>query len=617
MKVRDSFEEALQKHNEKATYSTYSALANLAEKNPEILGLKKSRVAILRNYTIEPFVPIFSGELCLSGIAPEFYISDFDTIADNIFDPESELYKFKPEYVIISQWHETLSPLLFKNFTSSTPEQVENEVSRLIAFHKKVFECLTERLNCPVLINNFVLPDFTTLGILDVQAEQYQTYTLMNLNLELSKLSRQFSGVYWINHLGLFNRLGFQNCFDNKYWNFARCPFHKNVLIPLAQEYGKFFKAFLGKSKKCLVLDCDNTLWGGIVGEDGLTGIKLGTSHPGQIYNEFQKEILNLYHKGVILALCSKNNENDVFEVLDQHPDMALKKEHFATWQINWNDKATNLKQIATDLNIGLDSLVFLDDNPFECNLVKSKLPEVEVVTLGQDPLSFREKLLAPGYFDTLAFSVEDKKRNGMYVSDAKRKHIEANADSLEEYLASLKIVATVGEISSAELPRVSQLTQKTNQFNLTTKRYSEADISRFMKDKNCEVYFLHLKDLVSDLGIIGVGIINYLDKKAVIDSFLLSCRALGRGAEKALLGAVINRAKMRGMNEVIGEFYPTTKNAQVSNLYEKNGFTAIERKSSGSKWSFNLNDDTIFWKDLYPSWIELEANKNFNIIFE
>ena len=605
MDIALKFEAAKKTHLAAPSYSTYSALANLAEKSGAELNLKLVNVGVLRNFTVEPLLPLLSGEMALAGQRAKIYTADFDTIAENVFNPQSGLYESRPDLIMIFQWLELLSPALTTNFLSHSSSEIEEEIQRVIHLIDSFFEAIRSRSNATVLLNNFQLPLLPTLGILDAQSERYHTYSIMKLNLELLKVSKKYSGIYWVDYLGLFARHGLANIRDEKHWQMSKAPFSRSVLNSVASEYGKFFKSFAGRSKKCLVLDCDNTLWGGIIGEDGIKGLKLGGSYPGQVFKDFQQEILNLYHRGVILALCSKNNEDDVLEVLDKHPEMLLKKKHFATWQINWSDKASNIEQIAKDLNIGIDSLVFVDDNPFECNWVREKLPEVAVVELGKEVLEIKKKLQLPGFFDSLVFSAEDKKRNEMYASDKQRKELMGHSGSIADYLKSLEIKTAIGIASELEIPRVAQMTQKTNQFNLTTKRYSESDITGLSTGTDSEVYILQLQDKISDLGIVGVAIVRFENTLAVIDTLLLSCRALSRGAEDTLLALILNRAKLRDCKKVNAEYLKTAKNAQVKDFYQKHHFTLLTENESGSKWELNLETHQKISK-LYPTWIQI-----------
>ena len=598
----NNFQYALKEHAQGPSFITYNQLYNMARTSALELKLKAVKVAILRNITVEPLLPIIGGEMVTIGFAPEMYISDFDAIHTEVFNPQSRLYKFTPDYFLLFQWLEILSPNFTSAFVSLSANEINLEILRLVTYFDRLFFSIRANSSNPILLNNFPLPDFTTLGILDVQSENSQTYSLLQLNLDLVKVSQKYSGVYWIDTLKLFNLMGYQNSFDEKFWQIAKLPFSKNMLLPLGREFGKFFRCLNGQVKKCLVLDCDNTLWEGIVGEDGAKGIKITSA-----FQAFQQEVLNFYNRGILLALCSKNNEADVLEVFRQNSDMVLKIEHFATWYINWNDKATNLRQIASQLNIGLDSLVFVDDSLFECNLVREYAPEVVVIELKTNPSLYRKQLLSPGIFDSLSFTEEDKMRNKMYFLEGYRKELFDASHSVDDYLFSLQIKAKFGIVTDFELPRVCQLIQKTNQFNLTSRRYSEGELRLFVGDHNYDVFYINISDKVSSLGIVGVGIICYKQRLAVINSFLVSCRSLGRGAENALLCLMINEAKAHGCTEIFGEYISSKKNSQVAEFYKNNNFRFRATEGEVEVWCLVIDSD-ICYKDVHPKWIQVLA---------
>jgi FkbH-like protein len=395
--------------------------------------------------------------------------------------------------------------------------------------------------------------------------------------------------------------VGAKRFYDPRYWHIAKAPYAREALQEIANEAFKYIRPLRGKNKKCLILDCDNILWGGIIGEDGLAGITLGKTHPGSAYYEFQQEIVNLYHRGIILALCSKNNEADVWEVFDQHPDMVLRREHIATAQINWYNKAQNLRQVAEDLNIGLDSIVFMDDSAFEVNLIRQMLPEVEAIHLPEDRVvEYRDILASGGWFDTLTLSEEDRQRGAMYQAEAVRKRLLAESTDLESYYRSLDMVLEIRLANEFSIPRIAQLTQKTNQFNLMTRRYSDADITRLSGSETADVISLRLQDRFGDAGIVGVCILKYEDKTALIDNFLFSCRALGRGVEDAFLVQSLKRAKLRGSQVAIGEYRATAKNDQVKEFYPTQGFRPLAAEDSIQRYEVDLttfmrNEPTFF----------------------
>jgi FkbH-like protein len=592
------------------SYTQYSAVANeLAKQGPAQTCLPPLKVAILRNFTFEPLVPVIGGEIFRAGFHPQFYLGDFNAVQVDALDPGSALYRFEPDFVILAQWLEALSPALTTAFISTPAGDVTRETDRVRQHLLEIVTALNASTRAPVLLNNFPLTVDPTLGILDAQSPSYQVNTILRLNADVLADASDLRDVVIVDMFRLFALHGSLNLFDERYWHIARAPLSQKALIPLGVEYGKLFRALSGKSKKCLVLDCDDTLWGGIVGEDGLAGIQLGSSYPGSCFVALQREILNLHDRGVILALCSKNNESDVLEVLRDHPDSVLRPEHFSAWQINWDDKVSNLRRLASDLNIGLDSLVFVDDNAFEAEFVRTALPEVTVVALPpKAPASYRVLLSRPGYFDTLSYTSEDRRKNAMYAENRERKALESTATSLEQYLAKLEIQVEIGAPAEIDIPRVAQLSQKTNQFNLTTRRYTEGAIRSFVDGSQSDVLALKVSDRVADLGLVGVAVVSYRDRTASIDSFLLSCRAIGRGVEEALLAVVERRAAARGAQRLVGMYSPTSKNVMVHDFYSRHGFDATVVSAEGETWTRPIEETTML---RVPAWIrerEMEA---------
>ena len=345
-----------------------------------------------------------------------------------------------------------------------------------------------------------------------------------------------------------------------------------------------YIKPVLGLNKKCIVLDLDNTLWGGIIGEDGFNGIELGHTPNGKAYVEFQKKLLSLWQQGIILAINSKNNFEDAMKVINEHPNMILKEEHFASIQINWNDKALNLKQISNEINIGTDSMVFFDDDKLNQERIKQEFPLVLTVELTKDPSDYVKILEELKEFDVLSRTEEDNKRGKMYTQQRKRKEFEETVSDLNQFLDQLNIKVKIEDSNEFLIPRISQLTLKTNQFNLTTKRYQEEDIQKFTLDDNFKIGCANVQDKFGDNGITGVFIIKKNDKVWNLDTFLLSCRVMGRGVENLILSHLLQDAKKNGIKEFIAEFIPTEKNKPSSNFLKENGF--IKRENY---WVFDL----------------------------
>lgn len=368
---------------------------------------------------------------------------------------------------------------------------------------------------------------------------------------------------------------------DWKYWFLSQMGLNPRLARSFQEWYNSKLNQIDLKRKKCLVLDLDNTLWGGILGEDGPTGIKVGGEYPGKAFLGFQEAIRALSANGIILTICSKNNEADVMEVFDHNPFMLLKKDDFSAWRINWKDKASNIKEIAEDLNIGLDSMVFVDDSPSERELIKQSLPMVEVPDFPTQPydLPVFTKALIDDYFRVFDITQEDKNKAAQYKANVLRAQSQQSFTDLSAFIKSLDISVKIENANDFNIQRIAQMTQKTNQFNLTTKRYSESDIRSFLKS-GWIVYCMSVSDRFGDYGITGCMIINGNE----IDSFLLSCRILGKGIEEAFLKSVLTQLSNKGLHSVEASYIPTAKNAQVCDFYDRCGFSLIETGKDGSK---------------------------------
>lgn len=552
------------------------------------------RLAFLRNITLDPVVTCTRYQALQSGFEADIFQGEYDNAVQEVLDDNSPLYAHRPEVIILGLYQGGLAEDLSLCFASLEGDRVEAEVDRLIDHFRTILAAIRRRTEAVILVHGLETPPQPAFGVLDYQDRAKQAHTFRRLNLALLDLAQQYDGVYLIDLDLILARLGQAAYFDRRYWHIGRSPYSRQTAWVLAGEYMKFIRAIKGKNKKCLVLDADNTLWGGIVGEDGLSGIAIGPTHPGSAFREFQKACLNLYNRGVMLAICSKNNEADVLEVLDSHPDMVLKRNHFVSTQINWDDKGTNLRRVAQELNIGLDSLVFLDDSEFEINLVRQMVPEVEAICLPPDPTAYRDLVESLGLFDSLTFSDVDRKRNEMYRQEVERKKAATSFDpaDLTDYYGYLEMKVTIRFGDEFSLPRIAQLTQRTNQWNLTTRRYSESDIGELYASDAADVLYLKLEDRFGDTGIVGVGIIRYRGEEAEMDSFLLSCRVIGRGVEDIFIAECARRAAQKGAKRLTGVYLPTAKNAQVAPFYAGRGFEPLEEGEGGGRYVWDLTGD-------------------------
>jgi FkbH-like protein len=545
-------------------------------------GYPKLNISVLHNITVETisiYLKYFAYELGYHGVVS---FGDYDTIFQDAVIGNPAILNSSTDCVVIFSNLEVLSPLLTRGFANLKPEEILTEVNRLIDYVSSISRGLRQQTSAAIVWMGFELPFYPSLGILDSQSSRGQYRTIQGLNFAVQDSLGELNNAFFMDLNQSVARLSVEKYFDARYWHLAKAPFTRDALQDISRELFKFIRALKGRNKKCLVLDCDNTLWGGVIGEDGLAGIKLSSSGaPGSSFYEFQQEILNLYHRGILIALCSKNDEGAVWDVFRNHPDMVLSESHIVASRINWNDKASNIKEIAATLNIGIDSIVFLDDSEFEVNLVNQLLPEVVSVVLPiKKPTEYRRILAGGGWFDGIALTSEDKTRGEMYQAERQRNVAKSQYEAIKEYYKSLEMVAEFSFTDSFSIPRVAQLTQKTNQFNLTTRRYSESDISGYVIDQESDVVYLKLKDKFGDYGIVGVGILRYEDEVATIDSLLMSCRVLGRKVEDALLVALAQLVSSRGYEEIVGYYNHTEKNSQVETFYVDRCFTPWKENS-------------------------------------
>lgn len=578
------------------------------------LGARKLRVSIQANFLMSPMIPVLASQAFLRGICLEIQEGDFDVGSVQAIDPKSAMYQFNPEIFIYGYWLEAIAPRLVHSSLTLSESELLDQIEFVQNRIRGDILAIRNRSMAPIFVNNFPKTGRSALGIIDSEKNlKSQTSILDRLNSFLSDFCSSQSDVYIINFEQVVSRFGSAQALDRRYWHMARAPLAQSALSSFATEYVANMASLVGKSKKCLILDCDNTLWGGVVGEDGLSGIKLGNTFPGSCFREFQETILNLQARGIILALCSKNNEADVLDVLRKHPDCLIKERHLAAWQINWDDKATNIRRIAQELNIGTDSLVFVDDSSFECDWVRKEVPEVTVIQLPKSTAGYSDLLLNSGLFDSLTFSKEDSDRNQLYVVERQRKELEKSASSMEDYLRSLELQAEISRVDDRDIARVSQLTQKTNQYNLTTRRYTESDIKRFASSDQWSVFTLKLRDKMSDMGLVAVAIVDKAGQQARIDSLLMSCRVIGRGVEEALLYHVAREAAKNGARQLYGEFIPTEKNSQVAEFFQNHGFKEFplnDKETKGTAWI--IEDLETFVETLSPAtWIKMHTEKD------
>lgn len=527
-------------------------------------------IYFLRNFTIEPIEPYLKYYLFKASIRPQIKYGGYGTINQDVLGEDSLLQREKPHLIVLTLMLELLDPsYVIPGWCADKALTIVRETVKIIK--ESTDSLVVLNTFCPPLYPNHGLAAGT--GVVDICLEVNRLNTCMRD--VVANNSERFVLIDWQRLLCI---AGENNSFDYRFWRLTKAPFKKTFLDLYAKQLASVVRALKGKSKKCLVLDCDNTLWGGVVGEDGIDGILLDRNDwPGAAYFEFQCAVKALYDRGVLITLCSKNNEADVWEVLDAHPHCVLKRSHLAGWRINWNNKVENITSLAQELNLGLDSFVFVDDNQAECALIRQALPEVFVFEVPRDLYEYHTLLFKKGLFDTLSVSNEDRQRARMYQQQQKRERTRSRFGDIEHYLKWLDIIARIGSAKPACYSRIAQLTQKTNQFNLTTRRYSEAMIQGMARDVKKRIFFLNVEDKFGPMGLTGVFIAFREGNVGIIDTMLLSCRILGRQLEFVFANECMNAIEREWkINEWQAEYVRTKKNSQVDTFWETVGFSVV-----------------------------------------
>ena len=592
---------------ENAGLPQFAFISRELEKIPRgTLGLKSLKVALLSSFSIEFIRNSLTVLGFLNGIELEIYLAGFGQIQQEIRNPKSGLFAFSPDVVILALEGRDWLPEVYRDYLELFAGDFEDVLSRFREELQELLKIFRSGCRATVLVNNFVPPIWRQIGILDGQAGTGQAQLVHRINGTLASICQQHPGVLSVDYVGLASRMGTLRWYDERMNHFAKAPIAMDMLPHLAAEYVKYFRGLTGQTKKCLVLDLDNTLWGGVLGEEGLAGIQLGSVYPGSAYLAFQQEILNLQKRGVLLAIASKNNAADVEEVFAKHPSMLLKREHFANVQIHWRQKSESLGEIARQLNIGLEHMVFVDDNPAECAEVARSLPQVTAITLPKQPENFVRALLEDGLFDGITFSKEDRLRGELYRQREEAVLLRERSGSLEDFYRSLEMEITIAPVDEGSLARSVQLTQKTNQFNVTTLRFSVSELEERTKQPDWLLSTVTLRDRFGDNGIVGLVMARFAANTLDIETFLLSCRVIGRNVETAMLAYLCRHASVRGVHFLQGHVIPTAKNAPVRDLFSRHSFEKVSEKESGeSYWAMDMTKGGIAW----PEWVKVIAD--------
>jgi FkbH-like protein len=546
------------------------------------------RLAILGGFTTHQLRDFIELYLFAAGVSAEIYEADYGVFQQEILDPSSGLYEFKPNVVYLATHWRNLGHL--PTLSNST-----QEVSALVEAEYRdwalLWQTAHDRLGCQILQNNFDTPPWRSLDNYEMRHAAALSKFIAELNRLLGERAPSYATIHDVEVLS--SNAGRRAWGNERFFLHAKMPCAPEYLVDYAHSVSSILAAQSGLSRKCLVLDLDNTLWGGVIGDDGIGGIRVGQGDPeGEAFLSFQRYVKALQTRGVILAVCSKNNEQTAREVFEKHPDMILRLDDISCFVANWTDKATNLRSIAQQLNIGLDSLVFVDDNPAERSIIRQMVPEVAVPEISADPIEFVEVLERHRYFQIATLGSEDFKRTEYYRANAQRAQIQVSAGGLDDFLRSLDMTATIGPIQSTTLERSTQLINKSNQFNLTTRRRTVAELMALTQSPDWLSVTVSLNDRFGDNGLISV-VLGHVQQDALeIDTWLMSCRVLKRGVERFLLNYLSEGAQARGLSVIRGEYIPTAKNDLVRNHYAELGFHNVETMSDGhTTWQLPLAD--------------------------
>ena len=536
-------------------------------------GYPEHRLAVLGDCATQHLATAVKGYAYEAGLKLEVFDADYNQIDAQVMDGQSELYAFEPQTVLLYMCTEKL----YETFCATPVSQRDGFADGIYDKIRGYWTLINGRTSTKILQFTFVSNDDRVFGSYGLKTPFSFAFQLRRLNYLLSEGCQQFKNVYLIDLDAIQSTVGRQTFHDEKLYYIAKMPISTEALPLVAKSVLDTVTALAGRFKKCVILDLDNTLWGGVIGDDGMDGIQIGELGLGHAFTEFQMWLKELKNRGIILAVCSKNNEDTAKEPFLKHPEMVLRMEDISLFVANWEDKAANIRMIQKTLNIGMDSIVFLDDNPFERNLVRSLIPDITVPELPEDPALYLSCLKELNLFETASYSEEDRDRTRQYQAEIGRTALQQQFGSFDEYLESLEMKAVAASFDPFHYPRIAQLTQRSNQFNLRTVRYTEAEIEAIAQDDSRLTLYFTLRNKFGDHGLISVVILDKQDADTLfVSEWLMSCRVLKRGMEEFIADKIVETARKNGFRRVRGEYIPTPKNAMVKDLYEKLGFQRI-----------------------------------------
>ncbi|MGE4289201.1 MAG: HAD-IIIC family phosphatase [Salinivirgaceae bacterium] len=543
--------------------------------------MKTLKIAILGDSATQLIRKFLQAKSTENDLQLEIYEADFNQIEQQILNTNSELYRLKPDFVIVFQ---SSQQLLYQFQTTNTNTRL-SFAENFINHTSNLIQTINTQLNCKILWNNFYEINDSIFGNYTNKTANSFLSQQRKINLSLSELCGAFGNLYLYDLSSGQNKIGATAFIDWRLYYLSKMALSIDGMQAMVNEIAAIIKALNGHFKKCLILDLDNTLWGGVIGDDGLENIQIGDLGIGKAFSDIQLWAKDLKNRGVLLAICSKNNEEIAKDPFLKHPDMVLKLDDIAIFMANWNNKVDNIRHIQNVLNIGFDSMVFIDDNPFERNMVRETLHEITVPELPDDPTEYLTFLRGLNLFETTSVSQADSERTQQYQTEAKRIKLKTSFSNEADYLKSLNMICQVSTLNPYLIPRVAQLTQRSNQFNLRTQRYNEQQMQQMHESEEFEIFTFSLSDKFGDYGLVSVVILQKQETNLFVDTWIMSCRVLKRGLELFVLDRIVKFARENDFTTIIAEYLPTTKNQLVEKHYENLGFSEFR-----GKWFLPIN---------------------------
>ncbi|MBF0435690.1 MAG: HAD family hydrolase [Magnetococcales bacterium] len=565
--------------------ATLRKRADASKDIPPVDGVTSLRIAILGGYSLYPLRELIEQSLFAVGYVSHCYLGAYDNYTSEILDDTSDMVAFKPEVVILLPSQRRHS---YQGALTDDRQVIEGHLKKECQQLLALTHTLHEKTKADILLYNFIPPPGHDLGTYrnKTLASPWSYTALLNLELGLNAPSYvQICDVHF-----MAARMGLLVAQDRRGWFESKQLGSPALLVAMARESARIIAALRQPMKKVLVLDLDNTIWGGVIGDAGLEGIELGDTSPrGEAFKYFQKYVLSLTERGILLAVCSKNDHDKAMEPFEKHPEMVLRSQHIVCFKANWQPKSDNIRAIAQELNLGLESFVFVDDNPAEIEIVRQFLPQVSTISLASDPSDYVGQLEDSHYFEPLVITREDRDRSSQYMRETRYKELQSVATDMDSYLSSLAMQATFSAFTRVDVPRIAQLINKSNQFNLTTKRRSESEVLALLASDQHVTCTIRLSDRFGDHGLISV-VIGQIDGDCLhVDTWLMSCRVLKRQVEEEALNELVRLAVRSGCSQVVGHYLPSAKNGMVKSHYQNLGFTTVREDDDGGDYVLHI----------------------------